>query len=107
MFALEVVLKGLRWQAGNGESISIWADKWLPSKSPHKLLSLIQILNESAKVSELIDTKKWEWKSKMVRQILCPMEVDLVLSIPLSLRLPSDKMVWAGTSNGKFSVQSA
>lgn len=43
----------------------------------------------------------------MVRQILCPMEADLVLSIPLSPRLPLDKMVWAGTSSGKFLVRSA
>ncbi|KAF3943108.1 hypothetical protein CMV_030299 [Castanea mollissima] len=32
---------------------------------------------------------------------------ETILSIPLSIRMPRDKMVWAGTPNGKFTVKSA
>ena len=34
-------------------------------------------------------------------------EVDLIKSIPLSVALPLDKLVWAETNNGKFTVGSA
>lgn len=71
----------------------MWTDKWLPANSSHRVLSPIQILDENAKVSELIDKEREEWKSDLVKQLLCPTEADLVLSIPLSIKLPPDKLV--------------
>ena len=38
----------------------------------------------------------------MVRQLSCSVKVDLILSIPLSLRLPINRIVCSGTKNGKF-----
>ena len=43
----------------------------------------------------------------MVRQLFSSEEADLILTIPLSLRLPVDRIVWSGTRNGKFSIGSA
>ena len=36
-----------------------------------------------------------------------PHEAEAVLGIPISFRLPKDSMIWAWSSNGKFSVKSA
>ena len=36
-----------------------------------------------------------------------PLDVDSVLSIALSPTLPEDRVIWALTSSGKFSVKSA
>jgi len=43
----------------------------------------------------------------VVRQLFSSEEADLILTIPLSLRLPVDRIVWNGTRNGKFSIGSA
>ena len=43
----------------------------------------------------------------MVRQLFSSEEADLILTIPLSLRLPVDRIVWSGTRNRKFSIGSA
>ena len=48
-----------------------------------------------------------EWNLAVVRHLFNPVEADLVMSIPLSQRLPVDRVVWGGTRNGKFSVCSA
>ena len=37
--AQEVVNKGMRWRVGDGHSIKIWSDKWLPSPSLYKVIS--------------------------------------------------------------------
>ena len=71
----------------------MWTDKWLPANSSHRVLSPIQILDENAKVSELIDKEREKWKSDLVKQLLCPIEADLVLSITLSIKLPPEKLV--------------
>ena len=56
-------------------------------------------------VSDLIDTERRSWDAAKVRSILIPHEVEIVLGI--SYRLPNDSVIWAGTSNGNFTVKSA
>ena len=107
MSAQAVVQKGKRWRVGNGRNIQIWTDDWLPSKSYPRILSPPQPPWENAKVSDLIDEVAGAWNNAMVRQLFSSEEADLVLSIPISQSLPVDRIVWNGTSKGKFSVSSA
>ena len=107
MSAQLVVKKGIRWRVGNGKSIQIWSDDWLPSCSYPRILSPTQAQWVSAKVSDLIVEDRGEWNLAVVRHLFNPVETDLVMSIPLSQRLPVDRVVWGGTRNGKFSVCSA
>lgn len=39
MAAQNIVRKGVRWQVGNGRSIQIWHDKWLPTPSTYMVIS--------------------------------------------------------------------
>ena len=107
MSAQAVVKKGSGWRVGNDKSIQIWFEDWLPSKPYPRILSPVQAPWESAKVSDLIVKDLGEWNSVVIRQLFCPEEAYLVLSIPLSQRLPVDRVVWGGTRNGKFSMSSA
>ena len=47
------------------------------------------------------------WKDDLVRQVFLPHEADTICGIALSSTLPPDKLVWAPTVNGQFSVRSA
>ncbi|KAK9991185.1 hypothetical protein SO802_026170 [Lithocarpus litseifolius] len=47
------------------------------------------------------------WKTEVIDNLFFPHEAELIKSIPLSVTLPVDRMVWAGTSNGNFTVRSA
>ena len=58
-------------------------------------------------VSDLIDADRRCWDTAKVRSTFLPHEAELVLGIPISYRLPDDSVIWAWTSNGKFSVRSA
>ena len=58
-------------------------------------------------VSDLIDTDRRSRDAAKVRSILIPHELQIMLGIPISYRLPNDSVIWAGTSNGKFTVKSA
>ena len=64
-------------------------------------------MHEDTWVSELIDTEVKCWKSLVVDSIFLPHEAEAIKSILLSVRLPPDKLVWAETTNGKFTVKSA
>jgi hypothetical protein len=75
---------GLWWRVGNGESIRIWEDKWLPSPSTPKITSPVSVLEVDARVSSLIDLDSGWWDIQLLRSIFSQGEVDLISSIPLS-----------------------
>ncbi|KAK9988971.1 hypothetical protein SO802_029210 [Lithocarpus litseifolius] len=44
---------------------------------------------------------------EVIRQLFLPVDVETILGIPLSIRLPGDRIIWAETNNGRFTVRSA
>ncbi|MCI24538.1 F-box protein, partial [Trifolium medium] len=40
--AKDVLDKGARWRVGNGASIKIWKDKWLPNQAGFKVWSPVK-----------------------------------------------------------------
>ena len=107
MAAQYLVKRGIRWNVGNGDSIRVWGDKWLPSPSTFRITSLRLFLQTETRVSELISHDVAAWKTQIIDAIFLPHEAELIKSIPLSSCLPEDTIVWAATPNGLFTVRSA
>lgn len=95
------------WRIGNGESIRIKKDKWLPSQLSRFVVSLIPQMPSDIKVNELIDQGNVAWKTDVVQQLFLPQEATKILGIPLSERLPPDRIIWACTPSGMFTTSSA
>lgn len=64
-------------------------------------------LHEDTRVSEVIDPELASWKDGALDAVFLPYEAKLIKSVPISLQLPKDKLIWALSSNGVFSVRSA
>ena len=107
MVAQEVVRKGLRCQVGNGRSIRIWKDKWLPNPSSYKVTFPLSTLHEDSRVVELIDSGNETWKQEVLNQVFLPHEAEKIEGIALSSSPQEDKQIWAPTSSGLFIVRSA
>ena len=58
-------------------------------------------------VSSLVDVERRGWDVEKVENMFFPNEAELILSIPISARLPEDSLIWAWTSNGRLTVKSA
>lgn len=61
----------------------------------YKVTTPRRVLDDDAKVSNLIhlDIKRWDvWK---VRDIFFPHEAEVILKILLSAHMPNDILVWA------------
>ncbi|KAL0009325.1 hypothetical protein SO802_010827 [Lithocarpus litseifolius] len=107
MAAQDIVRRGSRWQVGNGSSIKIWSDKWLPTPPSHKVVSPPTVWPPEATVDSLIDADEGTWKREVVQSLFLPHEAEMIQGIALCSRLPEDRLVWAPTANGHFSVKSA
>ena len=106
MAVQHLVQKGIRWNVGNGESIRVWEDKWLPSPSTFKVTSPRQFLHAETWVNEF-SHEEVAWKTQLIEAIFLPHKVELIKSIPLSICLSEDKLVWDATPNGLFNVRRA
>ena len=102
-----IVHKGYRWQVGNGASIDIRRDKWLPSPDTFKVISPPVALPIGMTVDNLIDPHHGTWQGDLILHTFSPDDARSIISIPLSSRLPSDWLIWAYTSKGNFTVRSA
>ena len=47
-------------------------------------------------VSALIDKDTRRWKIDLVRSMFLPFEVNTILNMPLSYKLPEDKIIYVG-----------
>ena len=97
----------MRWQVGDGKSIRIWKDKWIPIPSTYRVISPRTLLPIDATVDIVIDAERGTWRADLVRELFINFEAENILSIPLSICLPRDKLVWVATPNGFFTVKSA
>jgi hypothetical protein len=105
--AKKLVQDGMIWRVGDGNSIKIWGDKWIDSTFSGMIQSPVRVLGKDAKVSELIDdSTKW-WNFELIREVFQEDEAKRICSMTLSPLGQKDKIVWAGTKKGTFTVRSA
>ena len=105
--AREPVKKGVVWRIGNGDTVSIREDKWLLDPCYRSIISPLPFTPPNSKVSCLINSNSSKWKSNMIQQLFLPQEIEKILSIPLSIRLPPNQLIWSKTPSGKFTTRSA
>jgi hypothetical protein len=105
--AKQLLQKGLIWRVGDGTSIKIWRDKWVPTPISYEIQSPIRLLDQNATVSSLINSDTRWWNLDLVREIFCREEADIICNLGICPGRQKDKLIWVGTKNGDFSVRSA
>jgi hypothetical protein len=105
--AHELLTHGLLWRVGDGQSIKIWTDRWIPTPITFSVQLPQRILGQNAVVGDLIDQRLGGWKSDLLHEVFRPEEAKVIENIPLSPCLPPDRLIWKETKDGKFSVRSA
>ena len=85
--------KNLLWDLGDGTSINIWSDPWVPNvKFPSKPLNCNDYIVKEGRISDLIVAG--QWNLNLIRHHLPQNILDQIsqISIP-HISLP-DKLVW-------------
>ena len=105
--AISILRSGYCWRVGNGSSISVLGDKWIPNYPINKVLHPTNELVDEMAVSELIDTDLHVWRSDVIKALFHREDAELITKIPLSRRVVPDSISWLHNKNGKFIVKSA
>ena len=105
--AIDVIRKGMVWRIGNGNSVRIREDRWLPVQSHRSVVSPMPTIEPNTRVNTLINAEKGEWKYSEVQRLFLPHEAATICGIPLSTKLPQDRIIWGLTPFGIFTTKSA
>lgn len=97
--------KGLIWRVGNGRSIRVWRDNWIPRPYSYKQVSQ-QGRCRIRFVSDLLNDNGSS-KLEILRQYFLPADVEEILKIRASPRLREDVIAWGPGKHGIFTVKSA
>jgi hypothetical protein len=97
--------KGHIWQVGDGNSIDIWDDEWIPNNNSRKVFTR-KGQNLITKVSELINPVTNQWDEELIDQTFWNIDSCRIKAIPLPSHDISDFVAYNLTKNGIFSVRS-
>ena len=106
MAALPILRLGYCWRVGNGSSIRVVGDRWIPNHPTNTVIHLRQELVGELAVSELIDPELHAWRIDVIMSLFHKDDVEAICRIPLSQRSISNSIIWLHNKNGKFSVKS-
>lgn len=103
----EKILQGCRWIVGNGDSIDLWKDRWLPNQPGFILSRPSQELPENSHVSDLMVEATGQWDRSKIFRNFNGDEAVMIVSIPLSSSSPRDKFIWHAEKSGTYSIKTA
>lgn len=98
-----IVERGRRWRVGDGSSIRVKDEPWLPRPCTFRVLSNYPDL--PTMVNDLINPVTGLWKTELVRRCFEEEESNIILGIPTSLEGCNDRIIWHQTSNGDYTVR--
>ena len=72
----EVIRRGGVWRVGDGQSIRIWRDNWLPVKQKPMIISPNLHTDPDATVSNFIDQESRTWSKDIMENSLLDFEAS-------------------------------
>ena len=80
-------------------------NKWNPLL-PCYIDAIVYSQKKKKKKEKKVGIVIGSWDIEILKDYFAPLEVDLILKIPLSYNYVEDKLVWPHTANGVYSVKS-
>ena len=104
LWARNLVKKRARWKVGDGQSIRIFQDAWLPFDSG-KVSSLQSDFGSDANVAMLINLVTGWWNTHLIDHHFYPSDAKLIKSLPLCSIPQSDMLIWPKEKTRTYSVK--
>lgn len=91
--AKRLIGEGSILKIGDGDTIDIWNDPWIPEVGSTKITTASIQGFEGAKVNSLMKLNRKEWDLDLLRDIFNQEDVERILKIPLSFSNQVDKWI--------------
>ena len=103
---LPILKSGCCWRVGNGVSIKVHKDKWIPNYPANKILLPVQEESKKWLVSKLIDSISHCKRCDVIMSSFHREDAKAICKIHLSHRRVPDSVVWLHNRKGVYSIKS-
>jgi hypothetical protein len=86
---VQVLKQCLIRRIGTGEDTGPWNDQWIPRDGMLRPLACLAA-EPPRRVADFIDTTIVTWREEKLREFLLPIDVDIIVQIPVSTRRLGD-----------------
>ncbi|CAN0875662.1 hypothetical protein LINGRAHAP2_LOCUS10960, partial [Linum grandiflorum] len=100
----DLLIKGLRYQVGHGQSIRAISDPWIPSFPPTPPRLHHSISNDHANLSFASLIYNHQWDIPILNNLFIKDDVDVITSIPLPTNFVKDSIIWQYAPSGAYTV---
>ncbi|XP_048629925.1 uncharacterized protein LOC125602131, partial [Brassica napus] len=104
-FGKDLLRQGLRKHIGNGETVSVWVDRWIEGNERRAPLMKNIFVDLLLKVSDLIDLQNNCWNMEKLQELFYQEDIDRIMSMKTAFG-EEDYWVWVHNKNGSYSVKS-
>jgi hypothetical protein len=105
-YGLELYKKGAIWRVGDGKTIRVWRDNWLPRPYGMKPIGQVRPCR-IRRLEHLINHESNSWDEAMIRRYFYHCDVEEILKIKLPTTPGEDWIAWNFEKSVMFSVRSA
>lgn len=102
----ELLTHGIRWGIGDGKTVKIISDNWIP-RFPPVILKPTSPIPLTATVHCLINEESGTWNLENVHAFFSHATALQILQVPISRHAGDDFVCWPHTRHGTFTVRSA
>uniref|UniRef100_A0A803QG02 Reverse transcriptase domain-containing protein n=1 Tax=Cannabis sativa TaxID=3483 RepID=A0A803QG02_CANSA len=99
----DLLIKGLRWKIGNGNSVKCASDPWLPGNTSFRPYTFCGDVDFSI---EHYITHDRQWDLNLLRQHFGQIDIDRILSLSISPNSREDRLIWHHSDFGSYTVKS-
>lgn len=76
-------MKGLGWKVGNGQSIYVWNDHWIPTREFFKPFVNYSNIWSDLKMVQLMDSRPVHWNQELINKNFHLIHAQRILTIPI------------------------
>jgi hypothetical protein len=105
-YGRKLIHLGARWGVGNGSTIKIAKDNWIPGSRPEMLRTLMP-LTDGQTVDSLFAGNSLSWNDASVHSVFEETVAEQVLKIPISQHGGGDFVSWPHSRFGVYTARSA
>ncbi|MBA0635553.1 hypothetical protein Godav_025402 [Gossypium davidsonii] len=100
-----MISDGILWRVGNGASINIWNDPWLPGRENNRI-PVNEIKPPWSTVIQLMNEVDSTWNRELIHNLVDDDTANRILAIPISESRLEDMLVWKFDGSGEYTVRS-
>ena len=103
---MPILKLGCCWRVGNGLSIWVSGDKWIPNYPTNAPLFPLREEIRKVVVVDLVDPELHAWRFEFILDMFEQADAEAICRIQLSRRDVGDTLIWMHHKKGLFIVKS-